>query len=99
MPEYRLSGKADEDLGEIYVSSHQRFGEAKADAYLLALEERFFLLADQPSLGRRIDHIREGCLRWDHESHSIFYKITDSGIIIMRVLHAMRDMRPLLRER
>ena len=98
MPEYRLSGKADEDLGEIYVYSHQRFGEAKADAYLLALEERFFLLADQPSLGRRIDHIREGYLRWDHESHSIFYKTTRDGIIVMRVLHAMRDMRPLLSE-
>lgn len=98
MPEYRLSGKADEDLGEIYVYSYQRFGEAKADAYLLALEERFFLLADQPSLGRRIDHIREGYLRWDHESHSIFYKTTDDGIIVMRVLHAMRDMRPLLSE-
>ncbi len=98
MPEYRLSGKADEDLGEIYVFSHQRFGEAKADAYLLALEERFSILADQPSLGRPIGHIREGYLRWDHESHAIFYKTTEDGIIIMRVLHGMRDVRPLLRE-
>jgi len=26
------------------------------------------------------------------------HKITEGGIIVMRVLHAMRDMRPLLRE-
>lgn len=98
MPEYQLSGKADEDLGEIYVFSHQRFGEDRADAYLLALEERFSILAGQPSLGRRIDHIRKGYLCWDHESHSIFYKITDVGIIVMRVLHGKRDMRTILRD-
>jgi toxin ParE1/3/4 len=74
MAEYELSNKADDDLNEIYIFSRQRFGKAKADAYLLALEERFSILARQPRLGRRIDHIRPGYLRYEHVSHSIFYR-------------------------
>jgi toxin ParE1/3/4 len=87
MAEYELSNKADDDLNEIYIFSRQRFGKAKADAYLLALEERFSILARQPRLGRRIDHIRPGYLRYEHVSHSIFYRLTENGIIVMRVLH------------
>lgn len=56
MAEYQLSNKADEDLNDIYSFSYRRFGEARADAYLLALERRFSILAAQPGLGRRIDH-------------------------------------------
>jgi toxin ParE1/3/4 len=63
MAEYELSNKADDDLNEIYLFSRQRFGEAKADAYLLALEERFSVLASQPRLGRQIDQIRPGYFR------------------------------------
>jgi plasmid stabilization system protein ParE len=57
MAEYELSNKAAEDLDEI---SRQRFGAAKAQAYLLVLEQRFSVLAAQSRLGRRIDHIRPG---------------------------------------
>lgn len=87
MADYGLSQRADEDLGEIYLLSYQRFGEARANAYLLALEERFLALAEQPLLGRRIEHIRAGYFRCEHGSHAIFYKLADRGITVMRVLH------------
>jgi len=91
MPDYILSGKADQDLTEIYIFSHEQFGEARANAYLLSLEERFEVLARQPSLGRRIDQIRKGYFRYEHDSHSIFYKRRRNGILIMRVLHQQMD--------
>lgn len=91
MAEYRLSGKADEDLTGIYIFSYRNFGEIRADAYLLALEERFSTLAQRPYLGRRIDMFREGYFRYEHESHSIFYKQTEDGILVMRVLHQSMD--------
>ena len=72
--------------------SHRQFGEAQADAYLLALEQRFSILAAQPGLGRRIDHIRAGYFRYEHASHSIFYRLTNNGIIVMRVLHRSMDI-------
>jgi toxin ParE1/3/4 len=91
MADYELSQKADDDLGEIYLFSYQRFGEARADAYLLALEERFLALAEQPSLGRRIAHIRAGYFRCEHQSHAIFYKVREGGLTVMRVLHRSMD--------
>ncbi len=89
MSDYRLSGKADDDLGGIYLYSYRHFGETKADEYLLALAERFFMLAEQPHLGKQIDYIRDGYRRFDHESHAIFYQITDFVVQIMRILHSM----------
>ena len=92
MANYQLSVKADDDLTELYLYSHRELGEAQADAYLFALEERFFLLADNPRLGRQIDSVRPGYFRWDHKSHSIFYKAADYGIIVMRILHGMQSV-------
>lgn len=93
MAKYELSKKANDDLNEIYLFSHSRFGEAKADAYLLALHERFLLLAAQPLSGRPIDHIRKGYFRHQHASHAILYQLTANGIIVMRVLHQRMDIR------
>jgi toxin ParE1/3/4 len=92
MSKYTLSSKADKDITEIYQYSYERFGYMQADSYLQGLEDKFRHLADQPFVGRQIDHIRKGYFRYEYESHSIFYKQTENGIIIMRVLHRGRDM-------
>lgn len=91
MADYELSDKADEDLTEIYIFSFQKFGEAKADAHLLSLNECFSLLAANPRLGRKIDHIRQGYFQHEHGRHSIFYRQKINGITIMRVLHHSMD--------
>ena len=96
MVDYRLSGKADDNLNEIYLYSYQRFGEPRADDYLLDMEKCFIMLADQPRLGRQVDYIRSGYRRFDHGSHAIFYKIMDTGINIMRVLHTTRNSASLI---
>ena len=96
MADYALSNKADEDLTEIYSFSYHRFGEARADAYLIALEECFSLLAEQPLLGRSIELIRADYLRYEHASHTIFYKRTADGILVIRVLHQSMDPGPHL---
>ncbi|MFQ5673670.1 MAG: type II toxin-antitoxin system RelE/ParE family toxin [Nitrospinales bacterium] len=91
MADYELSNKADEDLSEIYIFSHRRFGESRAAAYLQALEERFLMLAERPLLGRRIDHIHKAYFRFEYASHSIFYKLKKGGIFVVRVLHQSMD--------
>ena len=91
MADYTLSQAADADLVEIYTYSFQSFGEAKADAYLQSLEESFQHLADQPKLGRPMGHIRKGYFRYEHASHSIFYKVKNKGVFIVRVLHPAMD--------
>ena len=91
MADFRLSKEADRDLRIIYRHSFEAFGEAQAEIYVDSLVGRFSLLADNPRMGRRIDHIREGYCRFEVESHTIFYKEAEGGIIVMRILHKRMD--------
>lgn len=81
MADYALSQKADEDLEGIYAYSFRNFGEQKADAYLFSLHDCFLTLADNPGLGRDYGFIFPNIFRFDHESHSIFYSVRDTGIL------------------
>lgn len=93
MADYVLTQKADQDITEIYRFSYEQFSVARADAYLQALEERFVMLAEQPLLGQKIDHIRAGYFRYHHARHSIFYTLRAEGVIlIVRVLHSSMDI-------
>ncbi len=92
MAEYVLSAKAEQDLTEVYVFSYQKFGESKADAYLIGLAECLQNLANNPLLGRNIDHIRSGYFRYEYISHSVFYKPKRNGILVVRVLHGSMNM-------
>ena len=91
MAKFELSQAADVDLNEIYIYSYREFGEAKADAYLLSLEQCFERLAEFPGLGRPIDHIRPGYFRFPHASHTIFFVKGPDQIRIIRVLHQRMD--------
>jgi toxin ParE1/3/4 len=91
MASYDLSGPADRDLTQIYAYSYRRFGELKADEYLLGLHKCFARLAESPAMGRSIDHIRTGYHRFEHASHIVFYVNVGQGIRIMRVLHERMD--------
>lgn len=90
-PQFELSEAADGDLTEIYLYSHRQFGERQADAYLASLDDCFMRLARTPMIGRSIEHIRAGYLRFEHASHTVFYVRTERGVRIVRVLHESMD--------
>lgn len=93
---YILSELADADLTDIYCYSYQNFGAAKAEAYLLSLEDCFDLLAMNNDMGTSINDIREGYFQHNHNSHAIFYRKFDDDILIMRILHkSMEKQRHL----
>lgn len=87
MPDYRLSRKAERDMGAIARYTIEQFGIEQARTYRDSMIACFQSLAETPGMGRRVDHIREGYRRFDHRSHAIFYKVEDQGILIIRVLH------------
>ena len=59
---------------------------------MAGLHRAFGTLAAFPDAGRDIGALRSGYLRFEHERHSIFYRKTDAGILVVRVLH--QRMRP-----
>ena len=69
----------------------KRWGLARAEQYIHALHEAFERLAEFPNLGRDASDIRPGYLRMGSGSHSVFYRKTERGILIVRVLHERMD--------
>jgi toxin ParE1/3/4 len=91
MGSYVLSGKADADVQSIAEESVKRWGLARAEKYILALHETFQRLADFPNIGRDASHIRAGYMRIESASHAVFYRKTESGVLIVRILHERMD--------
>lgn len=86
MPKYQLSTAADEDLAELYAYSFMEFGELRADAYFDSLEDCLQRLAEKPQLGIDVTALRRNYYRFVHQRHSIYYKKSRSGILVMRIL-------------
>ena len=91
MSSYTLSQKADYDILYIARTSVQQWGLARAERYILSLHEAFERLAEFPDMGRNADEIRPGYLQMESASHAIFYRKTETGILIVRVLHERMD--------
>ena len=87
MSAYRLSHKAEMDIGNIVRYTIDRFGIEQARTYRDSMISCFQSVAENPGIGRKVDSIREGYRRFDHRSHVIFYKSEGPDILIIRVLH------------
>ncbi|MCH7831717.1 MAG: type II toxin-antitoxin system RelE/ParE family toxin [Proteobacteria bacterium] len=87
MPEYRLSKRAENDIGDIACYTIEQFGIEQARTYRDSMEACFNSIVENPKLGKKIDHIRKGYRCLMHQSHAIFYKVERRDILIIRVLH------------
>jgi toxin ParE1/3/4 len=92
MDAYELSQEAEQDLSTIFDYTEKEFGTTQAIDYLLAIEEIFQALIHNPELGRTRNEIRKDLRSITSNSHSIFYRILDKRIRIVRVLHGSRDL-------
>ncbi|WP_303285427.1 type II toxin-antitoxin system RelE/ParE family toxin [Marinobacter sp. SS8-8] len=86
MASYRLSKRADEDFESIYLFGLLNFGLIQADAYADGLEERFEQIAAQPDLYPAIEHVKAGYRLSVYQSHSIYYRVEQIGVLIVRIL-------------
>ena len=93
MGNYALSRKADADIESIAEFSLQRWGPTRTEQYILGLHETFRVLAEFPDLGRNASDIRPGYRKIETASHSVFYRKTATGVLIVRVLHQHMDFR------
>jgi toxin ParE1/3/4 len=69
----------------------RQWGLAQAEKYILGLHETFQMLVEFPDLGRDASDIRPGYRKIETASHSIFYRKTGDGVLIVRVLHQRMD--------
>jgi toxin ParE1/3/4 len=83
---YRLNKEAKFDLACIYWRGVEQFGEAQAERYYDALIQQFIHIADNPYSYPAVNTIRTGYRRSVCGVDSIYYRITDDCVDIMRVL-------------
>ena len=86
MDNYRINEDARKDLRRIYRRGVLEFGEVQADRYFDALFERFDEMASQPHLYQAVDDIREGYRRSVCGVDSIYFRVVDGAVEIMRIL-------------
>lgn len=91
MPEYRLTPAAELDLENIWLYTRQQWGEELADRYTAILANTFAELAQTPKTVPGCDHIRRGYRRRGVERHMIYFRVSDYGIAIVRVLRDRMD--------
>lgn len=91
MAEYRLAPAAERDLEMIWVYTVQRWSVEQAHRYIDILNTAFAALATSPRTAQACDYIRPGYRCSRVERHMIYFRITDYGIAIMRVLHDRMD--------
>jgi len=91
MLNYRLSKRADKDLGNIAVYSIENFGIRQARLYRNGLFKTFDLICEFPMIGSDQNHIKKNVRRQVYESHSIYYRIDANAIFILRILGPGED--------
>ena len=93
MAKYHLSKSAEEDLTGIADYGDEHFGIEQSDRYREQLKQRFSALTEQLYLYQAVNDIREGYRRNVCGKHSIYYRIDEQGIEIMRVLGRQDPMK------
>jgi toxin ParE1/3/4 len=91
MAEYRLSPAAENDLENIWRYTKKEWGDTQADHYLDLLTNAFATLSAAPKTAPACDYIRAGYRHQQVERHTVYFRIMDYGIAIIRILHVRMD--------
>ena len=91
MASYRLLRAADNDLEKIADYTIAEHGVAQARVYRDNLLRALETIAENPGIGTNQNHILPALRRLVHESHSIYYRVEDGGVVVLRLLGPGQD--------
>ena len=90
---YRLTLLARDDLTAIASYGMASWGPEAVAAYLVALDRRFQMVAQNPGLGPARPDIHPDVRALRHRQHVIVYRKTRDGVDIVAVPHVRMDMQ------
>ena len=96
MTRYVVTELAGGDISEI-VSGISEDDPGAARRLGLRLVRTFELLAESPRMGREF-HPRQGLRRINEGVYAILYRVRETDVQILRVVHGMRDLDALYGE-
>lgn len=86
-----FSPAAAADIDSIWNYTAETWGVAQAESYTDDIRDACMVLAAGERLGRKVD-LREGYLKYQVGRHFLFYRATDTGIEVIRILHQSMDV-------
>jgi toxin ParE1/3/4 len=86
-----LSRRAQRNLDEAWDYIATEAGAARADVVIDRIIRRIEALADFPYSGRSRDDLRRGWRSAVARPYVIYYRVSPSGVYVLRVLHGRRD--------
>jgi toxin ParE1/3/4 len=94
---YTLSAQARQDLKDIkdYIAQDSL---DRAEQFVKAIAERFQALASFPGMGRRYEVLAADLRGFPVGNYIIFYRPTEQGIAIERILSGYRDLEVMFSE-
>ncbi|EPW6626126.1 type II toxin-antitoxin system RelE/ParE family toxin, partial [Vibrio vulnificus] len=96
MKPVNLTTAAKTDLRDIALFTQRRWGKEQRNIYLKQFDDSFWLLAENPDIGKSCDEIRDGYRKFPQGSHVNFYQQTGSQQIrVVRILHKSMDVNPI----
>jgi len=90
MPQIKRTSLAQNDAIEIWMYIAQE-NEAAADGVIDKIDSRIKLLSNMPHSGPEMPHIAPGVRRTVVGRYSVYYRMIDDGIEILRILHERRS--------
>jgi len=88
---YKLSGKSESDIANMFEYGIETFGIIQAQKYFYGIHDVLQVLAENTNLGRDASEFTPSLKRFSYKSHTIFYLNTTIGIFVIRVLGQSMD--------
>jgi len=88
---YTISPRAQRDLDEIWAYTLRNWGIDQAELYVRQIARHIETVSERPSTGRACPEVRAGYYKYPSGSHLLFYRMTDGGMDIVRILHESMD--------
>ena len=89
---YRIRSLAQADLELIWLYTCEQWGVTQADTYIEALIKRFDWLAENPTLGKPRDDVKQGYFCFPEGMHLVFYILKDDRVEIIGIPHQSMDI-------
>jgi toxin ParE1/3/4 len=91
MKRYVLSPRAQQDIDDIWEYTAEHWNVRQAEIYLRQIQRAIETVAAEPKIARACDDIRPGYWKYPAGRHVLFFRVTDKGINVVRVLHSRMD--------
>jgi toxin ParE1/3/4 len=86
-----LATRARADVQDILSDTADKWGEQQVYKYGATLDSALALIEENPRLGHTKPNLKAGMLCYKVGQHFIFYRIDDSTVYVVRILHSKMD--------